>query len=91
MEQEEKLCDEVETVREFTYLCDRVSAGGGCEAAVPARTRCGWAKVRVCNELLHGRKFPLKLKWAVYKSYVRPAVLYEDEAWCLKESEMGIL
>ena len=36
MEQEEKLCDEVETVREFTYLGDRVSASGGCETA---RTR----------------------------------------------------
>ena len=39
MEHEAKLIDEVETVREFTYLGDRVSAGGGCEAAVPARSR----------------------------------------------------
>ena len=31
MEQEEKLCDEVETVGECTYLSDRVSAGGGCD------------------------------------------------------------
>ena len=31
-----KRCDEVETVREFTYLGDRVCAGGGCEAAVTA-------------------------------------------------------
>ena len=30
------LCDKVETVREFTYLGDRVSVGGGCEAAVTA-------------------------------------------------------
>ena len=29
MEQEEKLCDEVETVMELTYFGDRVSAGGG--------------------------------------------------------------
>ena len=36
VEQEEKLRDEVETVREFTYFGDRVSAGGGCEAAVAA-------------------------------------------------------
>ena len=36
MEQEENLCDEVETVREFTYLGDWVSAGGVCEAAVTA-------------------------------------------------------
>ena len=27
-EQEEKLCNEGETVREFAYLVDRVSAGG---------------------------------------------------------------
>ena len=27
----------METVREFTYLGDRVSTGGGCEAAVTAR------------------------------------------------------
>ena len=38
MEQEVKLCDEVETVREFTCLGDRVSAGGGCEAAVTVIT-----------------------------------------------------
>ena len=38
VEQDEKLCDEVETVLEFTYLGDRVSAGGGCEAVVTART-----------------------------------------------------
>ena len=49
MEQEEKLCDEVETVREFTYLGDRASAGGGCEAAVIATTRCRWVKVRECS------------------------------------------
>ena len=34
MEQEEKLCDEVETVKELTYLGDRVSAGSGCVAAL---------------------------------------------------------
>ena len=81
---------EVETVNEFTYLGDRVSAGGGCEAAVTARTICGWAKSMECGEFLYGR-FPLNLKRAIYKSYVRPAILHESEAWCLKESKMGIL
>ena len=42
VEQEDKLCDEVESVQECPYLGDRVSAGGGCEADVTARTRCGW-------------------------------------------------
>ena len=31
-----KLCDEVEIVKEFTHIGDRVSTGGGCEAAVTA-------------------------------------------------------
>ena len=74
VEQEEMVCDEVETVREFTYLGDSVSAGGGCEAAVTARTRCGSVRYRECSELLYGR-LPLKLKVAVYKSYVRTAIL----------------
>ena len=44
VEHEEKLCDEEDAVREFAYLGDRVSASGGCETVVTARTRCGWAK-----------------------------------------------
>ena len=32
-----------------------------------------------------------KAERAVHKSYVRPAILHGSEAWCLKESEMGIL
>ena len=40
VEQEEKLCDEVKTAHEFTYLGDTASADLGCEAAVTVRTRC---------------------------------------------------
>ena len=39
VEQEEKLCDEVETVREFICLSVWVSACGGCRASVITRTR----------------------------------------------------
>ena len=45
----------------------------------------------VCGGLLYGRRFPLRLKGAVYKSYVGLAMLYGGEAWCLREGEMGIL
>ena len=92
VEQEEKLCGTVQwKLQEFTYLGDRVSVGGGHEAAVTARTRCGWVKFMESCELLHGRRFPLKLKEDAYGSYVRLAMLHGSEAWCLKESEMGIL
>ena len=64
MEQEERLCDAAETVRKITYQGDRVSAGGGCEAAVTARTRYGWVKLRECllSELLYGRRLPQNCK-----------------------------
>ena len=81
VEHEEKLCDEVETVREFAYLGDRVSAGGVCEA-VAVKTRYWWVKFRQFSEL-HGRRFPLELKGTVYKNYARPAIMYGCEAWCL--------
>ena len=41
--------------------------------------------------LLYGRRLPVRLKVSVYKSYVRPAMLYQSEAWCLKESMVQIL
>ena len=89
--QEEKLCDEVEAVGELTYLAGMVSAGGGCEAAVTARTRCGLVEFMEYGELLYGMKFPLLLKQTVYRSYVGPAILYGSEALCMTESEMEIL
>ena len=48
-------------MRELTYLGDRVSAGGGCEAAETAGARCGHVNFRECGELLHGSRFSLKL------------------------------
>ena len=57
-----------------------MSAGGGCEAAVTARTRCEWAKHRECGDLQYGRRIPLKLKGSVCKSYVKPVIQYESGA-----------
>ena len=42
VEQEENLCNGVETIKEFSYLGDRVNAGGGCEAVVTVRTTFRW-------------------------------------------------
>ena len=85
------LCDEMETVNGFCYLGDRLNASGGCEAAVTARVRVGWARFRKCVELLLGNRFPLKMKGKVYRCCVRSAILYGSETWCLKENEKAIL
>ena len=87
----EELCEEVETVRGFCYLGDRVNASGGCEAAATARARIGWVKFKECGELLNSKRFSLKVKGMVYQSCVRVAMLYGSETWCLRENEIAIL
>ena len=64
----EELCEEVETVRGFCYLGDRVNANGGCEAAVTAKARIGWVKFKECRELLNSKRFLLKTKGNVFLS-----------------------
>ena len=39
-----------------------MSADGGCETAVTARTSCGWARLNEYGGLLHG-KFSTKAEW----------------------------
>ena len=57
-----KLCDEVQTVNGFCYLGDRLNASGSCEAAVTARVRIGWVRFKKCEELLLGKRLPLRMK-----------------------------
>ena len=73
VELEEKLCV-VATVSAFTYLGDRVSAGGGCEAAVTATTRYGLVSLGSAMSCMAG--FSLMLKGAFSKSFVKPAMLH---------------
>ena len=49
-----------------------------------ARTRCQWVTFMGRCELLYIKGFSIKLKGAVYKSYVRPTILHEREEWCLR-------
>ena len=54
----------------FSYLGNRINLGGGCEATVTHRIRIGWAKFREYQDLLFRRKFPLKIKGIVHKSFM---------------------
>ena len=43
-----------------------------------------------CCDLMYRKRFSPWHNWAVYKSYVRLAILFGREAWSLIESKMGI-
>ena len=71
----EKLSYEVEIVNVFCYLIDRAIAGGGCEAAVPAKVSIGWIRFRECGELLLRKRLVMKMKDKVYYCCVRSEIL----------------
>ena len=89
--QQKVMCDEVETVKGFCYLGNRLNANGGCEAVVTARTRVGWKKFSKCGKILFGTRFSLQMKGKIYKSFVRSAMLYRSKMWCLRENKVVIL
>ena len=82
--------DQVNFVKSYCFLGDRLNASGGSEAAVTARMRIEWIKFRECGELLYGRKFLLKMKGRINQSCIRSAMLYGSETWCLRKNEMAI-
>ena len=83
--------DQVDLVKSFYYLGDRLKASGGSEAAVTARMRIEWIKFRECEKLLYGKKISLKMKGRIYQSCVKSAMLNGSDTWCLRENEKAIL
>ena len=76
------LCDEVENVKRFCYLGNRLNASGGYETAMTSRVRIGWMKYGELEELLRGRKFSLRMKGMIYyRTCVCSAMLYGSETW----------
>ena len=82
--------DEFGVVRCFPYLCDMLDGGGGADAAVSARIRCGWKKFQGMVPFLSWRAPSLKMKGQVFNACVRSALLYESEAWPMTIDERKI-
>ena len=91
--QQEVIYDEVEAVKEFCYLGNRLNASGGCEAAMTAKTIAGWKKFRECGKIPFRKRFSLWMKEKIYKSYtsIRSTILYESKTWCLRENKVANL
>ena len=58
--------DQVDFVKSFCYLRDRLNACGGSEAAKTPRTKIRWVIFRESGKLLYGKKFLLEVKGRIY-------------------------
>ena len=86
----EKLNDDVETAEKFCYLGNALNARGGSKMTIMAKIRIGWMRFRKCKEVLHKRRFLLKIKKKVYEICIRSTVFYGSEACSLREREVKL-
>ncbi|XP_013177567.1 PREDICTED: uncharacterized protein LOC106125025 [Papilio xuthus] len=75
------------TCSDFKYLGSLVQYDGGVDRDVKSRINAGWMKWRQVTGVTCDPRMPMKLKGQIYKSIVRPVVLYGSECWATKVSD----
>ncbi|KAK3558164.1 hypothetical protein QTP86_011860 [Hemibagrus guttatus] len=85
--------EEVKKVQEFKYLGSTVQSNGECGKEVKKRVQAGWNGWRKVWGVLCERKISARIKGKVYRTVVRPAMLYGLETVTLRkrqESELEV-
>ncbi|KAK3507981.1 hypothetical protein QTP70_008883 [Hemibagrus guttatus] len=85
--------EEVKKVQEFKYLGSTVQSNGECGKEVKKRVQAGWNGWRKVSGVLCDQKISARLKGKVYRTVVRPAMLYGLETVSLRkrqESELDV-
>ena len=79
----------VKKVKNFKYLGSTVSSDGRCEEEVRRRIQAGWMSWKKVSGVLCDRKLSARVKGKMYKSVVRPAMLYGMETVAVTERLVG--
>ena len=66
---------------QFKYLGTTIHQEGGCRKEVELRISKAWNKWRELTGVLCDKKMPCKLKVLIYKTSIRPTLLYGNETW----------
>ena len=68
-------------MQHLKYLGSSVEETGGMTTEITLRMSTAWMNWKRCSGVLCDRRMPVKLKGKVYKTVVRPALLYGAETW----------
>ncbi|KAK3512866.1 hypothetical protein QTP70_028938 [Hemibagrus guttatus] len=79
--------EEVKKVQEFKYLGSTVQSNGEYEKEVKKRVQAGWNGWRKVSGVLCDRKISARIKGKVYRTVVRPAMLYGLETVSLRKRQ----
>ena len=73
------------SVNSFKYLGSVIEGRGGCGKDVDGRIKVDWSRWRDLSGFIYDKKVPMKLKSKLYKTVVRPAIVYGSECWALRK------
>ena len=75
------LGEELQRVHRFKYLGASVEETEGMTTEMSQRVSAAWGNWKRCSGVLCDRRMPVEVKGKVYKTVVRPALLYGAETW----------
>lgn len=83
--------EQIKRTEEFKYLGSTVQTNGGSEKEVEKRVQAGWSAWKKITGILCDRRVPAKVKGKLFKTMVRPAMLYGMEAVAVTQRQEATL
>ena len=77
----------VETVRDFIFLCSKITADGDCSHEIKRCSLLGRKVMTNLDSILKSRDITLPTKVCLVKAMVFPVVMYGCESWTVKKAE----
>ena len=74
-------------VKTFTYLQSTLAVDGELDAEVTHRVQSVWKNWKRVSGVLCDRRMNMKIKGKVYRTVVRPTLMYGAETWALKKAQ----
>ena len=78
----------IPNVEKFKYLGSIIHQKGDIDEDINQRIKVGWKKQKYASGVLCDKRMPVGLKGKVYRTVVRPAVLYGSECWLIKKTQV---
>ena len=75
-------------VEKFKYLGSIVQQNGEIEEDINQRIKVGWQKWKHVTGVLCDKRILVGLKGKVYRTEIRPAILYGSECWPVKRTQV---
>ena len=77
----------METVRDFIFLCSKITADGDYSHEIKRHLLLGRKAMTNLDSILKGRDITLPTKVRLVKAMVFPVVIYGFERWTIKKAE----